>query len=1001
MLTTNSSNKRKMRNVKLLVKPLSQCVLMVVMSLMLSSCVDDRYDLGNISMEFTVGGEEVILPLGEIKPQTLSSMIGDNAEGLLEENGVYLIKFESEGESFAIDAVTLPVLTNVSPKFDEVTFSSPSLPTDFIFGRVNTEFTLDYPDLDVVPKFESIKFNAGIDVDADLPKGQVIPALGKMSFEGSGKVPFEASFDMPEQIRSVGKLYFGKSEASMGSPIEIALDFNGVENINGGGKLNFKINFPANYQLVDEQGVSMGNSFEVENYDVAAGVDDIVVKAYLQSIDFSQKSLARGVVAIDDEISYDFDYTFEAVEGYCNSSSQPQFHLNITPEFRDMEIVINDIVIDNTNHTSNVVYTLNGIPESIQSIDYIAFDSAPITMRIEGMSWLKTDDLTAESQLPECLIFEPDSHGWLDTSTNRLTAPMRQLEKGVTLNLKAIDCTKCTSEIKSGQMSIQTSIQSHISDLEGGTSYMLSEVLPPAGGVLVNTIIDEAHFYLNLADSHVVMREQYFDFNLDEDQLPRIEHTIDVPDFLASVERLEVSAPDGGKVKVRLGISHPENEVFPVDRVYLSLSVNFKQLIHPVDGQKYIEKAPNGDNILRLDHVEWRPNEDPTLDVVEIEIDAIENLPQVVGEMGSRQIVINEKFAVTGGVSIDAGTNINLETASAKLNFDFSIGDAQVSKFYGKVDYQFAPDNLPEIELGEFAEGGLQIENLDINPMIRFNINNPIDVPFNASFILKPYDADGRYMSDKRIEVEGIRIAGAQATHLVLSTAERAPQFVGNDDVNFVEIDFEKLFVGVLPSKIKIDMDVSSDLSATHVIDLMQPSYEIDYDYAVEIPLEFGHDFDVLFESKVADLNESFRNLSDIPGLSSVGEVAVLADFTTTLPLDFILEVQCLDKNGKPTGAQIKFGEENMIHGHHPEDDEPEAHSSLELVLDLGEDGKLESLEEIDALFFKFHLRNNSHTPSALSPDQTISGKLRLRVRDGITIDLNEIGDHVTEDVAE
>ncbi len=997
MLTANSPNHRMMRSIKLYAKPFVLCTLMVAVLLMLPSCVDDRYNLDNISTEVTIGGNEVIIPLGEIETKTLSSMLGDNAEGLVEENGMYVLKFESEGESFAIENVSLPLLSNISPKFEEITFSSPSLPADFIFGRVNSSFVLDYPDLDVAPKFEPINFSAGINVDADLPAGQIIPALGERSFESSGKVPFKATFDMPEQIRSAGKLYFGEA-GSYGSLIEIALDFNGLENVNGGGKLNFRVDFPANYLLVDENGNMMGNRIEVKNYDVAAGVDDVVVRAYLHSIDFSQKSIARGAMSIDDEISYDFDYTFEVVAGYCNSSSKPQFHLDIEPEFRDMEIVINDIVIDDTNHTSDVVYTLNGIPESIQSLDYIAFDSAPITMHIEGMSWLQTDALTAESQLPECFIFEPDAHGWLDTSTNKLTAPMRQLEKGVTFNLKAIDCTKCTSEIKSGQMSIRTSIQTHISDLEGGLSFLLSEVLPPAGGVKVNTVIDEAHFYLNLSDSRVEMREQYFDFNLEEDQLPRVEHTIDVPDFLASVERLEVSAPDGGKVKVHLGISHPEGAVFPVDRVYLSLSVNFKQLIHPAEGQKYIEVAPNGDHILRLDHIEWRPNDDPSLDIVEIEIDAIENLPKIVGESGSRQIVINEKFAVTGGVSIDAGTNVNLEAESAKLNFDFSISDAKVSKFYGKVDYQFIPDNLPVIELGDIMDGGLEIENLDINPIIRFNIHNPIDVPFIASLSLKPYDADGQYMPANRIDIEDVLIGGAECTHLVLSTEECAPQFAGNDDVTFVEVDFDKMFVGTLPSKIKIDMSVASDLSKTHVIDLTQSSYEIDYDYSVSIPLEFGHDFDINYDSVVKGLNESFKNIGELP-VVSIGEVAVIADFTTTIPIDFILESECLDKDGYPTDVQITFASENMIHGHHPEDSEPEAHSTIVLKLELGEDGDLKRLEDIDGIRMKMHMRNNSHTPSALSPDQTISGKLRLRVRDGITLDLNEMV--IEEDVAE
>lgn len=941
----------------------------------------------------------MLLPLGEIKSTTLKEILGEGSEGLIEQDGVYTLKFEDEGQSFSIDGISLPVISNVSPKLEEVTFSSPSLPSDFLFSEVETSFVLGYPDLDVVPTFTPIEMTSDINVDfgVQLPEGQVIPALGALSFNDSGKVPFKASFEMPEQIRSVGKLYFGENERSYGSLMEVVLEFNGLKSINGGGKLNLTATFPSNYTLVDERGAELGNKLEVKNYDVAAGVEDVHIKAYLRYIDFSQRSVARGVMSIDDEISYEFAYSFESVKGYCNALSKPRFNLSIAPEFRDMEIVINDIVIDNANHASDVVYTLNGIPESIQSIDYIAFDSAPVTMHLSGMSWLKTDKLTAETQLPECFIFEQDANGWLNTSTNKMTAPMRQLERGVTLNLKAIDCTKCNAELKSGQMTIKTSIQSHISDLDEGLSFMLSEVLPPAGGVKVNTVIDESHFYINLADSRVVLREQYFDFKLDEEQLPRIEHTIDVPDELAAIERLEVSTPKGEKVKVRLGISHPDGEIFPVDKVYLSLSVNFKQLIHPVEGQKFIEKAPNGDNILRLDHIEWRPNDNAHLDIVEIEVDAIENLPAVTGEKGARQIVINEKFAVTGGVSIDAGTNINLEAESAKLNFDFSIDDAQVSKFYGKLDFNYAPENLPQIELGELLVGNLKIDNLDVDPIIRFNLNNPIDVPFNASLSLKPFDSHGSYMPSNRVDIENVHIAGAENTHLVLSTKNRRAQFEGVEGVTFVEIDFSKLFSGTMPSKIGVEMNIASDLSATHVVDLTKSSYDINYDYSVEIPLEFGHKFDISYETEVSGLKETFESVQELP-LVSVGEIAIIADFTTTIPLDFILETECFDENGRPTDAQVVLASDNLIHGHHPEDAEPEAKSTLVLKLDLGEDGDFSRLAEIDALRMRMNLRNNSHTPSALSPDQTISGNLRLRVKDGLTIDFGKISNDEREE---
>lgn len=376
--------------------------------------------------------------------------------------------------------------------------------------------------------------------------------------------------------------------------------------------------------------------------------------------------------------------------------------------------------------------------------------------------------------------------------------------------------------------------------------------------------------------------------------------------------------------------------------------------------------------------------------MVEVEIDAIENLPEITGAKGDRKIVLNERFAVTGGVAIDAGTDINLEAESTKLRFDFSIDDAKVSKFYGKIDYSLTPDALPELELGGLAESGLTIDNLAVDPIVRFNINNPIDIPFIANLALKPYDAAGELLSANMVEIEDVKIAGAGQTQMVISTRNRRAQFAGLEGITFVELDLAKLFKGSLPAKIAVDLNVASDLSVTHVIDLTQSRFDIGYDYSVELPLEFGPSFDISYEMTAKDLKEVFEQVGELP-IVSIGEVAVIADFVTTIPLDFILESECLDVNGEPTEAQIVFADDHMIHGHHPEDAEPEAHSSLVLKLDVGKDGDWSRLAEIDAIRFRLNLRNNSITASALSPDQYVAGKLRLRIKDGVTVDLEDL----------
>ena len=569
-----------MRNFKLSLKSLAVITSMIGLSFGAQSCVDNQYDLDNISSEVTIGGGDLIIPLTTIDPISLSEMVGKNIQNLEEENGAYVLKFAGEGKNFSIDNISLPTLSNIAPKVEDVSFSLPTLPTEFMFSEIKSSFTMGYPDISVSPNFGTIKFGSPINLGLSYDGGATVPSFGEYKIEvEESKGEFPISFTIPDEIKSVGKILFGDKNNSKGSLINIALEFKGLKSINGGGELNMTIIFPENYMLTDSNGNPIGNVLKLDEYTVKGGVEAVEIKAYLQSIDLKDKKIINKAMNIMDEITYSFDYTFNTVSGYINTSNLPQFNVSIAPTLRDMEVTLNRLTIDNENHSSEITYTLNGIPESISKIDYIAFESAPITMRVAGLSWLKTDALTAEINMPKCFVFEEDKNGWLNTSTNKMTAPIRQLEKGITLNLMAINLATSNAQLQSGQLNISTSISSHISDLEEGLSLLLSDITPPTQQVSVSTIIDEAHFSLDLANSKVAMKEQHFDFQLNENQLPSLEHTIAIHDELASIERLELQSPNGGKVKIRLSISHPDGDIFPVDKVNLSLSVNFKKMI--------------------------------------------------------------------------------------------------------------------------------------------------------------------------------------------------------------------------------------------------------------------------------------------------------------------------------------------------------------------------------------------------------------------------------------
>ena len=952
-----------------------------------TACVDDSYDLNNISTEVTIGGDVVIVPLGQIKEKSLGELIGDDIADLVDENGVYTVKFIDDGDSFDIDGIALPRITDISPEISTVTFSAPVLPSTFDFSSVTSSFPIGYPDLDTAPALDAITVTSEISSGISLPSGSV-PALGERTLHLSGSADFRGLFTLVPEIARINKLYLGDASSPYGTPFDITLSLNGVKSINGGGTLDFEAVFPSNYELTDENGRSIGNKLTVSGHSVEAGADKISLRAFIRSLDLHDTAVTDGVLKITDAVKYEFTLRFDAVAGYYNSTFPPAFTLSANPVCRDIEVVTNTIHIDASSHKTDMVYTFNGIPEGIRSIDRIAFSNAPIKISVGGLEWLKSDIPTATIELPSNFVFAADGNGYLDTSTNVLTAPLRRLQQGIMLEIESIDCTKGNAELKNGQLTLKSDIDARISEIPAGQTFLLSDITPAVSPVNVTTSIDGATFTIDLAQSEVKLREQIFDFNFGVDNNPRITHTVEIPDEITNIERLDIQNSNGGKVKAEIGLSLPEGAVFPVDKVTLDLSVNLKRMICPAADQQNIYTAENGDRILRLENLEWRPNTDKKLHIATIEIDAIENLPAITSANGGKHLVIDETLNITGGVTVADGSNINLEATKSAIDIDFDIDDITISKFTGTVDYKVTPSRPTVIELGDLADFDLRIDDLAVDPIIEIDLDNPLGVAFDAAVKLNPFNEQGTAIIDNTVSVDGVRIAGNAASHIVISTERRRAQFENKEGVTFFAAELGNLFRNKIPSTVAVDFDVHSKTDETHIVDLTEPSYSIAYGYSVSLPLEFGRSLDISYEDSVTGLSDTFADIAD--NNISVGEIAVIADFSTDIPLDMLLSAEFVDADGNPTDVKATIGAANIIKGHDPKSSRQTTTSTIEIAVDLGKDGSLEKLKDVDGLKFGINLRNNTSDYSALSSTQTVSGIVKLRVKGGITIDWND-----------
>jgi len=205
-----------------------------------------------------------------------------------------------------------------------------------------------------------------------------------------------------------------------------------------------------------------------------------------------------------------------------------------------------------------------------------------------------------------------------------------------------------------------------------------------------------------------------------------------------------------------------------------------------------------------------------------------------------------------------------------------------------------------------------------------------------------------------------------------------------------------ELLKGELPSKIAVNMSVASDNSKNYTIDLLRAAegYLLEYQYEAIVPMEFDGEVDMSYATTISDLNETFSALAeDIPGLK-VGDIGLVAEFGSTIPFDLQLSAQLVNKDGTTDGidAALNISNNGFIRGWTKADGENPRISDLEIKFDLGESQSLTALKNVDGIRLKFVIMDNGIDDIAsLAKNQYLNGNIKLRIRDGLTIDIMDL----------
>ena len=154
----------------------------------------------------------------------------------------------------------------------------------------------------------------------------------------------------------------------------------------------------------------------------------------------------------------------------------------------------------------------------------------------------------------------------------------------------------------------------------------------------------------------------------------------------------------------------------------------------------------------------------------------------------------------------------------------------------------------------------------------------------------------------------------------------------------------------------------------------------------------FDGDTSISYESSISGLGSTFAELADTTKGFKVGDVGLVAEFGTTIPFNIVLSAELINAEGTTENIEARLDiNDALIYGYTPEEEcGGQRVSTVEMDYNLGDSHSLEGLKNADGVRFKFTLYSTGDG-AALKSSQFLDGKLKLRVREGLTIDVFEL----------
>lgn len=927
-------------------------------ALLISSCVDQNYDLNNgISNDVNIPDNTITLPIGSLKAVMLDSLIDLEEVDILKkgEDDVYCISKKEEIDP--IEEVIDPIKLSIDPvkELVDIEFTEAEITTVHLEAEQVEPAKFETPNIsidDLEDNLPYLKNNVSqsitspeleqlfIMMDNDNFDPSTLPAQVELSQTISIEnetVGCDINYALPEEIETIYSIQFGDKN-TQGALVEVVISHPAVLN-DIDKKIDFEIQFPENYKLstysnaeqADKYIVSSsGNSIKATSLNAEG--EKTIVSFYLNEMIKVDSHISNGTIKVEDQIVYNVHYKVNGYVVPTEDLKRDDFKFNVSLDMplgfhdakgvtKDYEVSFDPVTMDFDGHFDNLQY--------IDHIEYVDFDETLSRLKlgatIDG-DWMEyfhiKEGYALKLKLPKDLTICP-IHSEFDGKGKEVV--YNEAEHAFYVyDLKKLESTQWNIALQKLVLDVPV--------VEGECDMNIhTEVVSvgPNGEELDYILFEREELESMMSALNTLKGDKYADFIMNESDLvikDAVVHTETILSNLDTHTEFDFNEEVPSEIGRIESVDFKEDALIRFDMSVLGLDdlgtdidldlhaklPSFFKVTPLPSSNPYLNALVKGDSLIVK--AKYNPQTDDIL-TLELKCSGLDFKTEEFGGIGlvprdsidgKSYLVYSGEIVVEGEASIH-GMEFHSQVLDSvddiKLDIEMAVGEMEVKTFHGIYEGEIDPiQEIIALDLGEdldfLREDGNTITLAE--PQIEFEIENSISVPVDVDLHIYGVDNNGQVIPTSNIH-EKLSINPADynmATGEI--TARKTKLFLTSSSELEPIVGYEKVLIPELATLLEKVPD-SIYINITPIVDT-SVTHHVDVSqplrfsgsYGINIPLKFEN-LNLCYNDTITDINADLGET-----LSKFSNVSLSAkmNIANTIPLGLALNVTPLDENG-------------------------------------------------------------------------------------------------------